>query len=57
MTKLSFWLKNSRGATAIEYVLIASGIALAIATVVFSIGSDLASMFQAFATVIESKLV
>lgn len=42
---LSF-LMCDEGATAIEYGLIAGGIALAIVTAVFSMGSDLRSVFN-----------
>lgn len=49
MKKLFAWkeayLKNEDGATAIEYGLIAAGIALAIAAVVFTMGDDLRDMF------------
>ena len=37
---------NEEGATAIEYGLIAAGVALAIAAVVFTIGGDLDAKFQ-----------
>jgi pilus assembly protein Flp/PilA len=39
------FLKDDSGATAIEYGLIAAGISIAILTVVFTIGSDLNSVF------------
>jgi pilus assembly protein Flp/PilA len=39
------YLKNEDGATAIEYGLIAAGIALAIITIVFLIGTDLLNIF------------
>lgn len=39
------YLKNEDGATAIEYGLIAAGIALAIAAVVFTMGESLDTMF------------
>tara|TARA_R100001143_G_scaffold50523_1_gene45474 strand:+ start:349 stop:558 length:210 start_codon:yes stop_codon:yes gene_type:complete len=39
------YLKNEDGATAIEYGLIAAGIALAIAAVVFTMGDSLKEMF------------
>lgn len=49
MKKLFAWkeafLKNEDGATAIEYGLIAAGIALAIAASVFAFGDDLSDMF------------
>lgn len=43
MTLLKDFLRDENGATAIEYGLIASGIALAIVTVVNSVGSELLS--------------
>ena len=39
------YLKNEDGATAIEYGLIAAGIALAIAAIVFTMGGNLQTMF------------
>jgi pilus assembly protein Flp/PilA len=44
---LSRFLVDQSGATAIEYCLIASGIALAIVTVVQGIGPQLSSKFSA----------
>ena len=44
------YLKNEDGATAIEYGLIAAGIAVAIATVVGTIGDDLNTMFGTVST-------
>ena len=41
------------GATAIEYGLIAAGVALAIATVVFLIGTDLTTKFTQVDTVLK----
>ena len=41
------WLKNIRGATAIEYSLIVAGIAIVIAAAVFSTGGSLAGAFTA----------
>lgn len=49
MKKLvSAFARNEDGATAIEYGLIAAGISVAIAAVVFSIGDEI---FKAFTTV------
>ena len=49
MKKLFAWreayLRNEDGATAIEYGLIAAGIAVAISVVVFTMGDDLKAMF------------
>ena len=38
--------RDERGATAIEYGLIAAGIAVAISVVVFAVGSDLVALFS-----------
>ncbi len=43
------------GATAIEYGLIAAGIAVAIIGIVFTLGNDLAAFFQAIDTKLTSK--
>jgi pilus assembly protein Flp/PilA len=45
MTLFYRFLKNDRGVTAIEYGLIASGIALAIAVIVPSVGAALEGIF------------
>lgn len=39
------YIKNEDGATAIEYGLIAAGISLAIAAVVFTFGDSLVALF------------
>jgi pilus assembly protein Flp/PilA len=39
------FIKNEEGATAIEYGLIAAGISVAIAAVVFTFGEQLVAMF------------
>ena len=44
------FVKNESGATAIEYGLIASGIAVVIITAVNLIGTDLKATFQTVAT-------
>lgn len=44
------YLENRDGATAIEYGLIAAGISLAIATVVFSFGNQLVEVFNSMET-------
>ncbi len=43
------------GATAIEYGLIAAGIAVAIIAIVFTLGNDLAKFFTAIDTKLTSK--
>lgn len=39
------WIKGTRGATAIEYALIATGISLFIATSVYFFGEQLSTLF------------
>lgn len=46
MMLLKLWMKCERGATAIEYGLIAAGIAVAISVVVFTVGTDLVALFS-----------
>ncbi|MDD3181753.1 MAG: Flp family type IVb pilin [Alphaproteobacteria bacterium] len=46
MSKVQDFLKNSRGATAIEYALIAGMIALSIVAVVGLVGSNLTERFN-----------
>ncbi len=43
------------GATAIEYGLIAAGIAVAIIAIVFTLGNDIAAFFQAVDTKLTSR--
>lgn len=45
MSKSHHFLKNQDGATAIEYALIAAGIAVIIIAVVFSLGQQLETTF------------
>ncbi len=45
MAKLFAYLRNERGATAIEYGLIAAGIAIAIIASVQLVGTDLTNTF------------
>jgi pilus assembly protein Flp/PilA len=42
---LSAWQGDNRGASAIEYTLIAGGIALALVAAIFAFGGSLSSMF------------
>lgn len=44
--KKEAWARCEDGATAIEYGLIAAGIAVTISAVVFTFGEQLVSMFQ-----------
>jgi len=46
MSKIAKFLQDNSGATAIEYGLIASGIAVAIIAVVLSVGTKLTATFQ-----------
>jgi len=50
MTKLTAFLKDESGATAIEYGLIAAGIAVVIIAAVNTVGSKLNSTFTSIAT-------
>jgi pilus assembly protein Flp/PilA len=50
------YLKNEDGATAIEYGLIAAGIALAIVAVVFTLGDSVLGLFQSVETELEAGL-
>jgi pilus assembly protein Flp/PilA len=47
---ISTFLKDESGATAIEYGLIAAGIAIAIITAVQGVGSKLSSNFDSIST-------
>ncbi len=46
LAKKQAFVANQEGATAIEYGLIAAGIAVAISVVVFTFGTDLANLFS-----------
>lgn len=48
--KKEAWVMEQDGATAIEYGLIAAGIAVAISAVVFTFGEELAGMFSDMST-------
>ena len=50
MTKVTAFLKNESGATAIEYGLIAAGISIAIIAAVNSIGTSLNGVFTNVST-------
>lgn len=50
MKKLAQFAKDESGATAIEYGLIAAGIAVAIITAVQTVGTDLTAMFGTVST-------
>lgn len=44
------FLRDESGATAIEYAIIASGIAVAIATTIVSLGSNVKGLYSSVAT-------
>ena len=46
MKAIKRFLKGEEGVTAIEYALIAAGIAIAIVVVVFAVGRQISSAFQ-----------
>ena len=46
ISKIEALRTNEEGATAIEYGLIAAGIAVAISVVVFTFGGDLTTLFE-----------
>jgi pilus assembly protein Flp/PilA len=50
MSRILHFLRDESGATAIEYGLIAAGIAVAIIAVVVSLGSDLNTTFTSVQT-------
>ena len=53
MSRFARFLRDESGATAIEYGLIAAGIAVAIITVVGSLGSSLNTTFTSVSTAIK----
>jgi len=50
MKRITAFLKNESGATAIEYGLIAAGISIAIIATVNSLGSQLSTTFTSVST-------
>jgi pilus assembly protein Flp/PilA len=50
ISNLRRFLHDESGATAIEYAMIASGIAVAIATTIVSLGSTVQGMYNGVAT-------
>jgi Flp pilus assembly pilin Flp len=50
---LKSFLADESGATAIEYGLIAAGIALAIIEVIYALGTDLVAKLQSLATALK----
>jgi pilus assembly protein Flp/PilA len=53
MTKLSHFLRDESGATAIEYGLIAAGISIAIIAIVKGVGSSLVTTFTTVQTALK----
>jgi pilus assembly protein Flp/PilA len=53
VTTASRFMGDERGATAIEYAIIASGIAVAIAASVMSLGSSVNGMFTSVSTALK----
>ena len=49
-TAATRFLRDDGGATAIEYAMIASGVAAAIAAVVFGLGTNVQGLFSSVAT-------
>jgi pilus assembly protein Flp/PilA len=54
LVKMKVFAHCERGATAIEYGLIAAGIAVAISVVVFTVGTDLVALFSGIGTSVAS---
>lgn len=53
-TKTEAFVRCEKGATAIEYGLIAAGIAVAISAIVFTVGDDLVALFTGISGSIQS---
>ena len=53
--KKEAFLRSEEGATAIEYGLIAAGIAVAISAIVFTFGDQLAAMFSGMSDQLEER--
>jgi pilus assembly protein Flp/PilA len=56
IAKLQAYKSDERGATAIEYGLIAAGIAVGISAVVFAFGDDLSTLFGDMQTQVGTRL-
>ena len=54
-TYFRHFIRNDKGATAIEYGLIAAGIAVAIIAAVYSLGGELTSMFTGITSDLKSR--
>lgn len=55
LAKIQAFRCDERGATAIEYGLIAAGIAVGISVVVFAFGDDLATLFSDMSTKVQDR--
>jgi pilus assembly protein Flp/PilA len=53
MEKLFFWFREARGATAIEYGLIAALISVAAIVVIFATGTDISGVFGVISTALQ----
>lgn len=52
-TSMRRFVRDESGATAIEYAIIASGIAVAIATTIVSLGSNVKGFYSSVATAMQ----
>lgn len=52
MIKINDFINNEKGATAIEYGLIAAGIGLSIVAAAFAFGDDLSSLYDGLSTAV-----
>ncbi len=55
LTLVQAFKNDEQGATAIEYGLIAAGIAVGISVVVFAFGGDLAQLFSDMSTSVSTR--
>jgi len=55
IAKIQSYRFDERGATAIEYGLIAAGIAVAISVAVFAFGDDLSTLFTDMSTKLKER--
>ena len=55
ISKIHAYFLDEKGATAIEYGLIAAGIAVGISVVVFTFGDDLESLFTDMSTELKKR--
>jgi pilus assembly protein Flp/PilA len=55
ISKIQAYKKDESGATAIEYGLIAAGVAVGIAVVVFTFGDDLTALFEGMSEQLNSR--